>query len=294
MSEPYLASIRGYVRDFKWMLKRVTTQSARSKQGFAMIYLVVHPNEVETFDLDPIDNQSYCTFTESYFEGITLEEGSKVTAVVDPSDVLDALNVYDNGDFVELRFLEDANATEGTNEPSRASIIQLRGDLVHRILCPTGELRIEDPVQLRQRFTDKDVLRNGSNSSVVPVHICIPTHKMKDFMSIIDGDPDSIVYPLVIRDGEIEFTFFPEEDPNSENTVWGQISTHSIEGPDIMNHYPKYIDGIFQMLSGDVDLYTDPDEGTLAIVNKAKMGCTLRYVVPSIEVDIADSPLKWV
>jgi len=136
MSEPYLASIRGYVRDFKWMLKRVTTQSARSKQGYAMIYLVVHPNEIETFDLDPVYNQSYCTFTESYFEGITLEEGSKVTAVVDPSDVLDALNVYDNGDFVELRFLEDANATEGTNAPSRASIIQLRGDLVHRILCP--------------------------------------------------------------------------------------------------------------------------------------------------------------
>ncbi len=115
---------------------------------------------------------------------------------------------------------------------------------------------------------------------------------MSWFTSIIDEDDDSIVYPLVVRDEKIEFTFFPERD--SENWVHGELAVHSAEGPDVKQHYPKYLGMIFEKLNGDVELYTDPEEGLLAIVNREKMGSTLRYVIPSVDIDIDDSPLKWV
>lgn len=294
MDEPYLAAIRGKTRDFKWLFSRVGALPIRSQRGSGEIYLEICRNKVEAFDVRSSPEQSYCTFSKSYFDGITLGKDRKVTAFVNVTDVLDILSNCDGNDFIELRFLDDTNATEGSIEPPRPSILQVRNVLTHQVMCPVRWDEDEDPTQLRQRFTKDDRLLAANGSEAVPLHINIPADQMDWFTSIIDGDKDSKVYPLVLRDEQIEFTFFPEDDDEVENWVHGELSTHSAEGPDIKQHYPKYIGPIFRMLSGDVDLYTDPEEGLLAVVNKAKMGSTLRYVVPSADIDIDDSPLKWV
>lgn len=293
MDEPYLAAIRGKARDFKWLFHRVSVLSSRAKRGSGGPYIEIYEDRIEAFDIRSSPEQSYCTFTKSYFDGISLQDDERVTAFVNWVDVLNALEKFDGDDFVEFRFLDDVNATEGTTHPPRASILQVRNVLTHRILCPTRGTEDEQPGQLRQRFSEDDVLLTENDSTPAPVHISIPADQMEWFTSIIDGDEDSIVYPLVVRDEKIEFTFFPENDPDTENWVHGKLSTHSADGPDIKHHYPKYIGPVFQMLNGDVDLYTDPEEGTLAVVNKAKMGSTLRYVLPSVDIDIDDSPLKW-
>jgi hypothetical protein len=294
MDEPYLAAIRGKTRDFKWLFSRVGALAIRGQRNSAEIYLEIHRDKIEAFDIRSSPEQSYCTFSASYFDGITLGEDRKVTACVNAVDVLDILTKCDGNDFIELRFLDDVNATEGSIEPPRPSILRVRGGLTHQVMCPIRWAEDKDPAQLRQRFTKDDRLMTADGSKTVPVHINIPADQVDWFTSIIDGDDDSEVYPLVVRDEQIEFTFFPEDDPEVENWVHGELSTHSTEGPDIKQHYPKYIGPIFRMLSGDIDLYTDPEEGLLAVVNKEKMGSTLRYVVRSVDIDIDDSPLKWV
>lgn len=294
MDEPYLAAIRGKARDFKWLFERVSVLSSRSKRGSGEIYLEIEEDRIDAFDIRSSPEQSYCSFTQSYFEGISLGEDSKVTAFVNSFDVLSTINEFDGGDFVEFRFLEDVNSTEGTIQLPRASILRIENVLTHRIFCPVRWSENKSPTQLRHRFTADDKLLTEDDSTLAPVHIRLPADRMEWFASIIDGDENSIVYPLVLRDEKIEFTFFPEDDSDTENWVHGQLSTHSADGPDIKHHYPKYIAPIFQMLTGDVDLYTDHEEGTLAVVNKAKMGSTLRYILPSVDIDIDDSPLKWV
>lgn len=294
MDEPYLAAIRGRVQDFKWLFERVSVLSSRAKRGSGEIYLEIREDKIEAFDIRSSPEQSYCTFTKSYFDGISLGENEKVTAYVNSFDVLNTLNKFDSSDFVEFRFLDDVNTTEGATKPPRASILQVRNVLMHRILCPTEWAEEGESTLLRERFTRNDRLLTENGSTPAPVYIDVPADQMDWFTSIIDGDEASIVYPLVVRDEKIEFTFFPEDDPDTENWVHGELSTHSADGPDIKHHYPKCVGPIFEMLKGDVDIYTDPEEGMLAVVNKAKMGCTLRYVIPSVDIDIDDSPLKWV
>lgn len=290
MGEPYLASIRGEVRDFKWMLNRVGIPSYSSGFLSGEIYLVIYPDRIEAYSHSVSPKRAYCTFTDSYFDGITIEGGSEVTAIVYSGDLMQALKKCDTGDFVELRFLDDGFESDGTIHSPRASMVQLRNVLTHQILCPV--FGPDDLGEISQRFAADDTFLDEGGRTPVPVHISIPADQMERFTSIIDGDDDSIVYPLVVRDEKIEFTFFPDDD--DENWVHGELAMHSAEGPDVKQHYPKYLGLIFEKLTGDIDLYTDPEEGLLAIVNRSKMGSTLRYVVPSVDIDIDDSPLKWV
>lgn len=290
MGEPYLASIRGEVRDLKWMLNRVGIPSYSYGFLSGEIYLVIYSNRIEAYSHSVSPKRAYCTFTDSYFDGITVEEGSEVTAIVNSGDLMQALKKCDTGDFVELRFLDDGFEPDGTIRSPRASMVQLRNVLTHQVLCPV--FGPDDLGEISQRFAADDTFLDEGGRTPVPVHISIPADQMEWFTSIIDGDDDSIVYPLVVRDEKIEFTFFPDDD--DENWVHGELAMHSVEGPDIKQHYPKYLGLIFEKLTGDIDLYTDPKEGLLAIVNRPKMGCTLRYVVPSVDIDIDDSPIKWV
>lgn len=290
MDEPYLAAIRGEARDFKWMLNRVGIPSYSSGFSSGEIYLEIYSDKIDAFSHSVSPKCAFCTFTDSYFDGITLAEGSKVTAIINSQDVLAALKTSEARDFVELRFLEDGFETDGTIHPHRASILQLRNVLTHRIFCPV--VSPDDLGEISRRFTADDTFLDADGKKRAPIHIRIPADQMSWFTSIIDGDDDSIVYPLVVRDGKIEFTFFPEED--SENWVHGELAVHSAEGPDVKQHYPKYLGMIFEKLNGDIELYTDPKEGLLSIVNQEKMGSTLRYVIPSVPIDIDDSPLKWV
>lgn len=300
MSEPYLATLRGEVREFETLFKHACVLHSRASNS-PPLYCVIRESQIEAYAHHPPQIKSFCTFNQAYLSGgISLPDDTRIDVGFHPQGILEYLNNFGKDDFVELRFTDrEQDSPTGLVHARR---VQVREQITNPFFCfPIGEEDISLRDELQIQFSEEDIFLIESGNKLAPIQIQIPTEELKRYMSLVEDNIkqrdanesyNSLVpaCPFVFRDGRLQISLAKTNSRKLSESMWGELKTYSADGPDTTNHYHTNLGKVLRLLkNGTIALYTDPDDADLGIVHNDDMGAVYRYVVSSIDVSAENS-----
>lgn len=268
MTEETLAKIEGPSQ----RIKSAVEQAALAGKGdpfHSDVYLNIRDGIVNTLVGSPGNVVlSYCTFSESYFDGIDVETDEplagtdddgrdSVEAIINVADFMSYLDFASDGGTVRLSF-------RGQPGDRLATALEMTGALNTRVMLPSSESILDEiPTGLPNKF-DPDENFTGSPEDS-RAEIVTDTSQIQDIIEVVDYDPEIEFYPITVEDGELVLNVGSEDAPD-RNSVWGSLDAKSLDVPvDFDNQYHEGFEPVFNTLSGEVRMQTNPDSPVVVV-----------------------------
>lgn len=220
---------------------------------------------VETFSADAGQLLlSHCTFDQTYFADLHVTRPKPIKAMVEVFN----RNFYD---YIGL-----------VRDNSRAAV--------------EAEFQLEESVDFAQKATFE-----GSFSFTTPLVGARKSYETlafdpNDFFDVSNCDTriettadelETIIaavntgyfvedYPIAVEDGEFRIDVASE----AGNRIAGVLAAQSVQGPDFLNWYAEELERIGRHITGEVTLYTSPNEAL--IVEQERAGYRSRYRLPPV------------
>lgn len=271
MSTRLLGTVRASVRDFRWLFRQASVQSA-------YIYWTVHEDRIEAYSLSPVaKRRSYCEFNRFFLSDIDLKYGSGLDLKLDAARVLYVLTMIKRVNptaSVRIEILGDTSQRGEIQNPR----LRLQQEMTWQAYTDTVEIP-EVLIRTRDRFTENGYL-NVQRADPYKDAIRTPVSQIKNLISIMDDKFEKGLYAIDIRDEQLGLSL-PEEH-GSGSVVF---RPYSVQGPDTRKYFTEEFKRVFDRLRGDVVMYVDPDGADLAVVHTERKGATIQHAIESIGVD---------
>lgn len=258
MSEETLARIEGPSQAIKNAIEQ-TALAGRGDPFHSDVYLNIRDGLVNTLVGSPGNVVlSYCTFSESYFDGIEVEaDRDGVEAIINVADFFSYLNFADDGGTVRLSF-------RGQENDRLAGALEMTGALNTRIMLPTSESILDEiPTGLPEKFDEDENFVGSPEDSRAT--ITTDTKQIEQIIEVVDYDTEVEFYPITVEDEEMILDVGQPDAPD-RNSVWGSLNAKDIDAPvDISNQYHEGFEPVFNTLSGEVIMQTNPDSPVVIV-----------------------------
>lgn len=271
MSTRLLGTIRASVRDFRWMFRQASVQSA-------YLYWTVHADRIEAYSLGPVaKRRSYSEFNRFFLSDIDLKHDSVLNLRINAARVLYVLEMMKRVNPtapVRIEIFGDTSKGGEIQNPR----LRLQREITWQAYTNTVEIP-KVLIKTRDRFTDNGYL-NVQQAAPYKISVRTPVSQIENLISIMDDKLEKGLYAIDIRDGQLGLSL-PEE--------YGRGSAvfrpYSVQGPDATKYFTDGFSRIFDQLKGDVMMYADPHGTDLAVIHTERKGATIRHAVESIGVD---------
>lgn len=271
MSTRLLGTVRASVRDFRWLFRQASVQSA-------YLYWTVHADRIEAYSLSPVaKRRSYSEFNRFFLSDIDLKYGSELDLKLDAARVLYVLKMMKRVNPtapVRIEILGDTSQRGEIQNPR----LRLQRDLTWQANTNTVEIP-EVLIKTRDRFTDNGYL-NVQQAAPYKISIRTPVSQIENVISIMDDKFEKELYAIDIRDGQLGLSL-----PAEYGRASAVFRPYSVQGPDATKYFTDEFSRVFDHLKGDVVMYVDPDGADLAVVHTERKGATIQHAIESIGVD---------
>lgn len=249
------------------------------------IYLKVYGDRVETIVAK--GNNSVLTnntYTETYFDSITLESDEAVGAIWPVTRVLDyialAEDEKDDG-TIEMTLL-------GNGDGDLAKSLQMNGALNARFKLPEAqEILDRVPEDLPDRFDDDNRFHSKSGKSHV-AYIDTTVEQLAKIHQAVELDSEVDFYPISVENEEFSLELGRNDDDGGQDrtAVWGDLEASDVEVADgvdsIQNWYNKGYEPLINTIGSEVELQTSPG-APMAVVKDNHSDRTIRHVLAQVD-----------
>lgn len=276
MAEEELASIQASAHNVRNMVEQ-TALGGTGDPFHSDIYLNVHPDGfVTAIGGAPGDvTQTYCTFTDPQMNDISSIQEDGTQSIIDVADFITyGLDFASDGGELEVSF-------RGQSDSELSSVLEFYGAVNSRVMTPVaGDVLEEVPTGIVRNFPEGDgqyhSTMEGREGETFPTNIRVDVEQIQRIIEVVDHDPETDFYPIVVEDGELSLDIGRD---SGRNAVWGDLQANSIEGPDVNNQYKKGFTEVFKALSGEVWLQTAPGGAPLCVAQDGHDGMVVRHVI---------------
>lgn len=263
------ATIRADVSDVRNMIEKT---SLTGDAEHVELYMNVLDGKVEFLKANGSESVvSYSTFDESYFKELSVEKEIETLdkehsgvgyeydvgaeAIIEVERTLEYLNYAVDGGIVEMTLMGDPDRRLST-------MLQMEGSLNTWVNLPGSSSILENvPFWVTSRYDDDEVMVSPTGSQA-PARIQAVTSELSTIVDVVDGNPESEYYPVVVEDGSLQINVGSRRGMG----VRGTLSAGDVQGPDFENNYFEGFSEVISTLSGTVNLYTAPDNNPLSFV----------------------------
>lgn len=273
MTEEELASIQASSQKIRNMIYQ-TALGGNTDPFHSDIYLNVHDSGVVTaIGGAPGDvTQTFCTFTDDYLNNVESVQDDGTQAIIDVADYLTyGLDFASDGGDLQTSF-------RGSEDAELSSVIEFYGAVNSRVMTPVAGDALENvPTSIVQNFPDGDgKYISTEKDKPFPTNIRVDVEQIQRIIEVVNHDPESNLYPIVVEDGELTLDIGRS---GGRNAVWGDLQANGVEGPDVNNQYKKGFEEVFKALSGEVWLQTAPGGAPLCVAQESEDGVIIRHII---------------
>ena len=260
------ATIRATADDLTQMIRKASLRSRSEGPVHSEIYMSVSNARIEF--LAPITEDwivSYSTFDTGFFDSVDVmqknliekNEGN-VEAIINVEDFLTYLSrAEDNSNqMVEMTLIGDEN-------DRLCHTVRFEGVIFSEMILPASESNMEEvPLDSLKLYDDEIYSALRGNDGTMEATIETTVEEIERIVGFVNDHEkpaispiakDKQIYPIIIQNDTLLLSVGRGD---QQDTVWGELKTEIVAGPDLFNVYSDWFEKVFESMSGEVRIKT--------------------------------------